>query len=315
MIKAEKVIITCAITGGIHTPSMSPYLPIEPEVIAREALEAVAAGASIIHLHARRREQDELHGFPDWRPETYREFCSEIKSRSEAIINITTGGGPGFTWEQRMAGPLALSPEITSFNLGCVNFGLFPVLDRMPETAAPWERQFLAATKASPYINTWQNMEDVGRFGKQHGVRFKYECFDVGHLHALKMIEKLGWLPEGPMFIQCVLGVPGGLGGDPEHLVHMKETADRLFKGNFQMSALGAGRAQMRIAATAASLGMHVRVGLEDSLWSGRGVLAAGNAVQVRRVRQLLDALDVPVATPADAREMLQTKGRDRVAF
>lgn len=315
MIRAEKAIITCAITGGIHTPSMSPHLPIEPEVIAREAIDAVHAGASIIHLHARRRERDELYGFPDWRPETYREFCGEIKAKTDAIINITTGGGPGFSWEQRMAGPLAMSPEITSFNLGCVNFGLFPVLERMPPTTAAWEKQFLAATKGSPYINTWQNMHDVATFGKAHGVRFEYECFDVGHLHALKMIESLGWLPEGPMFIQCVLGVPGGLGGDPEHLVHMKETADRLFKGNFQMSALGAGAHQMRIAATAASLGMHVRVGMEDSLWGGRGVLATGNVVQVRKVRQLLEALDVPVATPTEAREMLQTKGMDRVGF
>lgn len=315
MIQAKKAIITCAITGGIHTPSMSPYLPITPEKIASEALEAVTAGASVIHLHARRPEKDEMHGFPDWRPETYRQFCSVIARECDAIINITTGGGPGFTWEERMAGPIALSPEITSFNLGCVNFGLFPVLERMPPETAEWERRFLAGTKVAPYVNTWQNMEDVARFGKENGVRFEYECFDVGHLHALHMISKLGWLPEGPMFIQCVLGVPGGLGGDPEHLVHMKETADRLFNGNYQMSALGAGKHQMRIAATAASLGMHVRVGMEDSLWGGRQEFATGNAVQVRKVRQLLHALDIEVATPTEARMMLQTKGRENVAF
>lgn len=310
-----KSILTCAITGGIHTPSMSPHLPVTPEQIASEAINAAAAGAAVIHLHARRPEQDEMYGFPDWRPATYRAALTEIRRHTDAIINITTGGGPGFTFEERMAAPLDLSPEITSFNLGCVNFGLFTVMNRATTFQHEWERRFLAGTKDGAYINTFGMMERIAEFGRAHRVRFEYECFDVGHLHALKLLKDQGWLPEGPMFIQCVLGVPGGLGGDPEHLVHMKETADRLFGGDFQMSALGAGRHQMRIVAVAASLGMHVRVGLEDSLGVSRGQLAGSNAEQVRRARAILDALSIPLATPAEAREWLGTKGADQVNF
>ncbi len=310
-----KSIVTCAITGGIHTPSMSPHLPITPEEIAREAIAAARAGAAIIHLHARRPERDELHGFPDPRPETYRAALSEIRRHTDAIINITTGGGPGFTEEQRMAAPFDLSPEITSFNLGCVNFGLFSVVDRVASFQYDWERRFLAGTKDASYINTFGFMERVAAFGRAHRVRFEFECFDVGHLYALKLIRDQGWLPEGPLFLQCVLGVPGGLGGEPEHLIHMKQTAERLFGSDFQMSALGAGRHQLRIVAVAASLGMHVRVGLEDSLGSSRAALAASNAEQVLKARQILDALSIPLATPAEAREMLQTKGADQVAF
>ncbi|MBV8601782.1 MAG: 3-keto-5-aminohexanoate cleavage protein [Candidatus Eremiobacteraeota bacterium] len=315
MIVQKKRIITCAITGAIHTPSMTPYLPISPDEIAREAIAAAEAGAAIIHLHARRPERDELHGFPDWRPETYLAFCRQIAEHTDAIVNITSGGGPGFTWEQRMAGPIALSPEITSFNLGCVNFGLFPLVEKIPKIEFAWERQFLEATKGAPYINSFAMMQELGTFGKTHGVRFEYECFDVGHLNALKLCKDQGWLPEGPLFLQCVLGVPGGLGGDVEHLVHMKATAERLFGSDFQMSALGAGKYQMTVAAGAASLGMHVRVGLEDSTFIGRGQLATGNAQQVRKVRQILDALSLEPATPAEAREMLKTKGSDKTAF
>jgi uncharacterized protein (DUF849 family) len=310
-----KSILTCAITGGIHTPSMSATLPITPEEIAREAIAAAHAGAAIIHLHARRPERDEMYGFPDWRPATYRAALREIRRSTDAIINITTGGGPGFSVDERMAAPIDLSPEITSFNLGCVNFGLFTVMHKVPSFQFEWERRFLAGTKDAAYINTFGIMERVAAFGREHRVRFEYECFDVGHLHALKLIRDQGWLPEGPLFLQCVLGVPGGLGGDPEHLIHMKETADRLFGGDFQMSALGAGRNQMRIVAVAASLGMHVRVGLEDSLGASRHQLASGNAEQVQRAKQILDALSIPLATAAEAREMLQTKGADQVNF
>lgn len=310
-----KSILTCAITGGIHTPSMSPHLPVTPEEIAREAIEAARAGAAIIHLHARRPEPDENYGRPDYRPATYRAAIALIRRETDAIINITTGGGLGFTEEQRMAAPIDLSPEITSFNLGCVNFGLFTILKRAPEYRYPWEQPFLAGTKDSAYVNTFGLMQRVGAFGREHRVRFEYECFDVGHLHALKLIRDEGWVPEGPLFIQCVLGVPGGLGADPEHLIHMKETADRLFGGDFQMSALGAGRHQMRIVAVAAALGMHVRVGMEDSLGTERHVLSPGNAAQVLRARQILDALSVPLATPDEARRMLETKGASAVNF
>jgi len=311
----DSAILTCAITGGVHTPSMSPHLPITPEEIASEAIAAARAGAAIIHLHARRPEQDDRHGAPDYRPATYRTALAAIRRETDAIINITSGGGLGFTEEQRLAAPIDLSPEITSFNLGCVNFGLFTMLKRSPEFRFEWERKFIAGTKDAAFVNTFGLMERVGAFGREHRVRFEYECFDVGHLYALKLIQDQGWLPEGPTFVQCVLGVPGGLGAEPENLVHMKETAERLFGGNFQMSALGAGRHQMRVVAVAAILGMHVRVGLEDSLGTERHVLSAGNAEQVMRARQILDALSIRLATPDEARRMLETKGADRVRF
>jgi uncharacterized protein (DUF849 family) len=314
MIFQKKRIITCAITGSVHTPSMSPHLPILPADIAREAIAAVEAGAAVIHLHARRPEKDERYGAPDWRPETFLEFVRPIAEHTDAIVNITTGGGYGFTFDQRMAAPIALSPEITSFNLGCVNFGTFTVLDKL-KLQYEWERDKINATKEKPYVNTFANMEYVGQFGKDHGVRFEFECFDVGHLHALKLCRDLGWLPEGPLFLQCVIGMPGGLGGDTEHLVHMKATAERLFGSDFQMSALGAGRYQMNVAAGALSLGMHVRVGLEDSLGIKPGELATSNAQQVRKVLQIFDALSLEPATPAEARAMLGTKGAHKTAF
>jgi len=294
---------------------MSPHLPVTPEQIAHEAIAAARAGAAIIHLHARRPEPDDRYGAPDYRPATYRAALAEIRRETDAVINITTGGGLGFTEEQRLAAPMDLSPEITSFNLGCVNFGLFTILKRAPDFRYAWEKPFLAGTKDAAYVNTFGLMQRVGAFGREHRVRFEYECFDVGHLYALKLILDQGWLPDGPLFIQCVLGVPGGLGAEPEHLIHMKETAERLFEGDFQMSALGAGRHQMRVVAVAASLGMHVRVGLEDSLGTERHVLSTGNAEQVLRARQILDALSIRLATPEQARRMLETKGADAVRF
>jgi uncharacterized protein (DUF849 family) len=309
-----KSILTCAVTGSAHTPSMSPHLPITPEQIAKESIEASRAGAAIIHLHARRAEEDEFYGRPDYRPEVYRAALKEIRRESDVIINITTGGSLGFTEAERLAAPLDLSPEITSFNLGSVNFGLFTLRDRT-SGYRQWEKDHLSKTKDHALVNTFGLMERIGQFGKDHRVRFEFECFDVGHLYALKLIRDQGWIPDGPLFIQCVLGVPGGLGAEPEHLIHMKETAERLFEGDFQMSALGTGRHQMRIVAIAASLKMHVRIGLEDSLAGAGAALSASNADQVRRARQILDALSVELATPEEARQMLGTKGAAAVNF
>lgn len=315
MKRFDKSILTCAITGGAHTPSMSRFLPITPEQIAAQSIEAARAGAAVVHLHVRRPEQDDRHGYPDHRPETYRAAIQQIRRESDVIINITTGGALGFTETQRLAAAMDLSPEVASFNLGNVNFGLFTLtLGSRASTYKNWEQEFLADTKDRAFINTFGFMQRVGEFGKSNGVRFEYECFDVGHLYALKLIKEQGWIPDGPLFIQCVLGVPGSLGAEPEHLIHMKETAERLFNGQFLMSALGAGRSQMKIVAIAASLGMHVRVGLEDSLGSS-STLSTGNAEQVQKARQILDALSIELATPSEARLMLETKGAHAVNF
>ena len=314
--KARKAIITCAITGGAHTPSMSPHLPVTPDQIAEESIKAADAGAAIIHLHARRSDGD-MYGYPDWRPETYMEFLPRIKQGCDAIVNITTGGAGGMTWEQRLAGPLLASPEITSFNCGSVNFGRFLGADKMKEKARhSWEVPLMERSKSNAYVNTFAMMEEAGqKLGKDRGVRFEFECFDIGHLYAVKTIKDLGWLPDGPLFIQAVLGSPGGLSGEPQHLIHFYDTAQRLFGGDIQMSHLGIGRYQMRVAAVSAALGCHVRVGLEDSLTLGPGKLATSNADQVWQARKILEALSIEIATPDEAREILQTKGADRVNF
>lgn len=315
--KSRKAIITCAITGGGVTPSMSPYLPVTPNQIAEESIKAADAGAAIIHLHARHYEDNEMYGYPDWRPETYMQFLPRIKQGCDAIVNITTGGASGMTWEQRLSGPLLASPEITSFNSGSVNFARFVGAARLRDTAKyPWEVKILEASKHNSYVNTFAMMEEAGqKLGKEHGVRFEFECFDIGHLYALKLVRDQGWLPEGPIFVQAVLGTPGGLSGDPQHVVHFYETARRILGDDIQMSNLGVGKYQMQVAAVGAALGCHVRVGLEDSLTLGPGKLATSNADQVWQVRKILEAMSIEIATPDEAREILQTKGADRVNF
>lgn len=270
-----------------------------------------------MHLHARQYEEEALYGMPDWRPETYRQFLPLIKEGCDAIVNITTGGTGGMTWEQRLAGPLDAEPEIASFNCGSVNFGRFIAADKFRDKVQfDWELPFIERTKDHPYINTFAMMEEAGqRLGKDRGVRFEFECFDIGHLYSLKLIQERGWLPEGPMFIQAVLGAPGGLSGDPQNVICFHDTARRLFGDDVQISHLGIGKYQMRVAAVSASLGCHVRVGLEDCLTIAPRRLAKSNADQVLRVRQILEALSIDVASPDEARSLLQTKGADRVNF
>lgn len=315
--KAKKAIITCAITGSLHTPGMSPYLPITPDQIADDAIKAADAGAAIIHLHARRYEDDADYGYPDWRPETYMQFLPRIKRGCNAIINITTGGGAGMNFEQRLAGPLAASPELVSFNCGSCNFGVFSITHKVqPVAKYDWEVKMLQGSKDHPYINSWSMMEEVAqKLGRERGTRFEFECFDLGHLYALRLIKDLGWLPDGPVFVQAVFGVPGGMGGELQNVMFMHETAKRLFGDDLQMSNLGGGRFQMRIAALGAMMGCHVRVGMEDSLVVAKGELAKSNADQVHKVRRILKDLSIEVATPEEAREMLQTKGPEKVAF
>jgi uncharacterized protein (DUF849 family) len=305
----SKVIITCAVTGSIHTPSMSPYLPITPEDIARESIAAAKAGASILHLHAR----DPQDGRPAFDPAFYRQFLPEIHATTDAVINITTGGAITMTLDQRLAAAIDVSAEMASCNMGSINFAFFPALDKLKTFKYDWERDYIEGTRRSIFRNTFGDIEDVfERLGRAHGTRFEFECYDVGHLYNLKHFVDRG-LVEGPIFLQFVLGVLGGIGPDPENLVHMKRIADKLFGQNYQWSVLGAGRHQMPLITQAALMGGHVRVGLEDSLSIGKGQLAKSNAEQVSLIRDVLTRLGLEIATPAEARQMLGLKGRDKV--
>ncbi|UCI05465.1 3-keto-5-aminohexanoate cleavage protein [Mesorhizobium sp. B1-1-8] len=305
----RKVIITCAVTGSVHTPSMSPYLPVTPDQIAAEAIAASEAGASILHLHAR----DPKDGRPTADPEMFMQFLPRIKQATDAVINITTGGSSLMNLDQRLAAPLRAEPEMCSLNMGSMNFALFPMLDKPREWQHDWEPKLLEATRDTIFKNTFADMETVlEKLGNGCGTRFEFECYDVGHLYSLAHFRDRG-LVSGPLFIQFVLGILGGIGADPDNLVHMKRIADKLF-GSYQFSVLAAGRHQMPLISIAAAMGGNVRVGLEDSLYDGRQ-LAKSNADQVRRIRGILEALSLEVATPAEAREMLTLKGGDRVAF
>ena len=305
----SKVIITCAVTGSIHTPSMSPYLPITPEDIARESIAAAEAGASILHLHAR----DPQDGRPAFDPAIYRQFLPKIHAATDVVINITTGGAITMTLDQRLAAAIDVSAEMASCNMGSINFAIFPVLDKLNAFKHEWERDYIEGTRRTIFRNTFGDIEDVfERLGRAHGTRFEFECYDVGHLYNLKHFVDRG-LVKGPIFLQFVLGVLGGIGPDPENLVHMKRIADKLFGQTYQWSVLGAGRHQMPLITQAALMGGHVRVGLEDSLSIGKGQLAKSNAEQVSLIRDVLTRLGLDIATPSEARQILGLKGRDKV--
>ncbi len=306
---ARKVIITCAVTGSVHTPSMSPHLPVTPDQIAEQAIAAAEAGAAILHLHAR----DPQDGRPDFQPATYRQFLPRIHAATDAVINITTGGAITMTLDQRLAAAIDVSAEMASCNMGSINFAFFPMLEKMKEFKHPWERDYIAGTRGNIFRNTFADIEEVfERLGQGHGTRFEFECYDVGHLYNLRHFVDRG-LVKGPIFLQFVLGILGGIGADPENLVHMKHIADKLFGDSYQWSVLGAGRHQMPLVTQAALMGGNVRVGLEDSLSIGPGRLATSNAEQVRKIRGVLEALGLEIATPAEARQMLGLKGREQV--
>ena len=310
MSKNRKVIITCAVTGSIHTPSMSPYLPVSAQQIADAAVGAAEAGAAIVHLHARKPED----GRPDQSPEAFRAFVGDIKQRCDAVINITTGGSPTMTVVERMQPALQLQPEVASLNMGSMNFGLFPMLGRYKDFKQPWERAFLEGTRDLVFKNTFADIEFMLQAGSANGTRFEFECYDTAHLYNLAhFLDRK--LATPPLFVQTVFGILGGIGTHPDDVSHLKRTADRLFGQDYVWSVLGAGRAQMPIASMAAAQGGNVRVGLEDSLWDGPGQLAQSNADQVRRVRGILEGLGLSVATADEARQLLQLKGRSNVAF
>jgi uncharacterized protein (DUF849 family) len=306
----NKVIISCAVTGAIHTPSMSPHLPITPEEIITDSLAATEAGAAILHLHARNPED----GRPDQTPEGFSPFLARIKQSSDAVINITTGGSPYMTVAERVAPAANHKPELASLNMGSMNFGLYPMLNRYKAFKFDWEREHLEGSKDLVFRNSFKDIEYVLETCYGNGTRFEFECYDISHLYNLAHFADRG-LVKAPFFVQSVFGLLGGIGAHHEDVMHMKRTADRLFGNDFRWSVLGAGANQFRVAAQAATLGGNVRVGLEDSLWAGRGELATSNAVQVRKVRNIIENLGLEVATPDEAREMLQLKGGDQVAF
>lgn len=309
MAAKRKVIITCAVTGAIHTPSMSPHLPVTPEQIADAAIGAAEAGAAVVHLHARNPETGE----PDQTPEAFARFLPVIRQRTDCVVNLTTGGAPTMSIEERVRPAAIFRPEIASLNLGSMNFGLFGMLDRFKDLKHDWERRYLA-NKDIIFRNSFGQIEHILTTCAGNGTRFEFECYDTAHLYNLKHFFDRG-LVQAPLFIQTVFGLQGGIGSHPDDVLHMKRAADRLFGGAYRWSVLGAGRQQMAIAAMAAAMGGNVRVGLEDSLWIGPGQLAASNAEQVRRVRQIIEGLGMEAATPAEAREILALKGGDKVAF
>lgn len=307
---ARKVIITCAPTGAIHTPSMSPHLPVTPDEIADAAIAAANAGATILHLHAR----DPDDGRPTQDPDVFREFLPRIKANCEAVINITTGGSPHMTVDERLQPALQLQPEVASLNMGSMNFGLYPMLKRFTEFKHEWERQHLENSRDLVFRNTFGDIERILSACGENGTRFEFECYDISHLYNLAHFLDRG-LIKPPLFIQSVFGILGGIGTHPEDLAHMRRTADRLFGKEYQWSILGAGGSQIRLASMGLTMGSNVRVGLEDSLWAGPGKLAESNVQQVEMIREVVAGLSLDVATPDEAREMLALKGGDQVAF
>ncbi|MDO5606659.1 MAG: 3-keto-5-aminohexanoate cleavage protein [Paracoccus sp. (in: a-proteobacteria)] len=306
----RKTIITCAVTGAIHTPSMSPHLPVTAAEIAEAAIGAAEAGAAIVHLHAR----NPADGSPDQSPEAFLPFLQVIKQRSPVVVNITTGGAPTMTIEQRMQPAAVYRPEVASMNMGTMNFGLFPMLDRFEgKLKHEWERSYLG-NRDIVFRNTFGDVEKLMTTLGANGTRFEFECYDVSHLYNLKHFYDRG-LVKGPLFIQTVFGLMGGIGAHPEDVMHMKRTADRLFGADYRWSVLGAGKNQMPVAAMSAAMGGHIRVGLEDSLWAGPGRLAENNAQQVRLARQIIEGLGLDIATPEEAREILALKGTDDLGF
>ncbi|RYE58416.1 MAG: 3-keto-5-aminohexanoate cleavage protein [Rhizobiaceae bacterium] len=310
MSKPRKVIVTCAVTGAIHTPSMSPHLPITAAEIADASIAAAEAGAAIVHLHAR----DPSTGKPDQRPEAFRPFLEIIKAKTDAVVNLTTGGSPYMTVEERIQPARIFSPEVASMNMGTMNFGLFPMLDRFKDFKFDWERPYLEGSKDLIFRNTYRDLETTLQTLSANETRYEFECYDTSHLYNLAHLVERG-LVKPPYFIQTVFGILGGIGSHHEDVMHMKRTADRLFGRDYQWSVLGAGANQMKLASMSVALGGHVRVGLEDSLWIGRGRLAESNAQQVRMVRSLIEGLGFELATPDEAREILQLKGVAKVAF
>jgi uncharacterized protein (DUF849 family) len=312
MAASQKVIITCALTGSGHTPSMSPHLPYTVEQVVDQGVAAAEAGAAVLHLHAR----DPQDGRPTADPLLFAKYARGINNRCDAVISISSGGGTGMTVKERLAGVRNLQPELCTLNLGTMNYGSFPMIDRYRgQFRHDWEEPYLESTRAEPFVSTYADIEHMlAAVGPETGARFECEAYDTSHLYTLAYYLDKGMI-QAPVFIQTIFGTMGGIGPDVDHIVHMKRTADRLLGDAYQWSTLGAGRYQMGIVTAAAIMGSHVRVGLEDSLYLGKGQLAESNADQVRKIRSILEALSLEIATPAEARELLGLKGLNCVGY
>jgi uncharacterized protein (DUF849 family) len=311
MPKGNKVIITCAVTGSIHTPTMSPHIPITAQEIADAAIGASEAGAAIVHLHAR----DPKDGRPDQSPDAFAPFLKVIKQRANVVINITTGGAPTMAIEERVRPAATFKPEVASLNMGSMNFGLYPMLARYKTFKYDWEKPYLEGSRERIFRNTFADIEYILTTCAENGTRFEIECYDIGHLYTLSHFADRG-VVKPPFFIQSVFGILGGIGPHPEDVMHMRRTADRLFgRETYHWSVLGAGRNQMAVAAMSVAMGGNVRVGLEDSLWIGPGKLAESNAAQVTKARQIIEGVGYELASADEAREILNLKGGDKVAF
>jgi len=309
--KNNKVIITCAMTGGIHVPTMSDYLPVTPEEIAQQSIDAANAGASILHLHAR----DPENGRPTSDPEIFNKFLPVIKDATNAVINITTGGGLQMTVDQRLEAPLKFKPEMCSLNMGSMNFALFPAASKLSNWKYEWEKPFLEASEDFIFRNTFGDVRKIVKIlGDECGTKFEHECYDIGHLYNLAHFVDAGII-KPPFLIQSIFGVLGGIGPEMDNVVFMKQTADRLFGDNYIWSVLAAGRFQIPFVTQAAMMGGNVRVGLEDSIYLGKGVLAKSNAEQVIKIKKILEELGMQIATPDDTRSILGLKGKDLVNF
>jgi uncharacterized protein (DUF849 family) len=308
--KQNKVIITCAVTGAIHTPTMSPHLPITPEEIAEGAIGAARAGAAIVHLHARMPAD----GRPTQDPAVFKQFLPKIKAACDVVINLTTGGAPTMTVEERLQPALQLKPEVASLNMGSMNFGLYEMIPRYNDWKHDWELPYLAGSDERIFKNTFRDIAYILESCSGNDTRFEIECYDIGHLYtAAHFLDRK--LVKPPLFIQSVFGIRGGIGPHPEDVLHMRRTADRLFGDDYRWSVLGAGRNQMYVATMSAVMGGNVRVGLEDSLWLGKGQLAQTNAEQVAKIRRILEELGLQIATPGEARDILRLKGKNNVNF
>jgi uncharacterized protein (DUF849 family) len=311
-LKRRKVIISCAITGSVHTPSMSEFLAADPDQIAQQAIDAARAGAAILHLHAR----NPADGSPTPDPAVFAQFVPKIAAQTDAIINITTGGSSRMTLDDRLAYPLIAKPELCSLNMGSMNFAFHKAGAGITDWKQPWEQGHIKGSEDVIFRNTFADIRSIiERLGQAHGTRFEFECYDVGHICTLAYFVNEGLL-KAPLFLQCCLGIMGGLNTDPENLFLMRSTADRLLgRDNYEFSVLGAGRHQTPLVTMGAIMGGHVRVGLEDNLYLGRGQLAPSCAAQVLKIRRILEELSLEIATPAEAREILETKGADKVGF